>query len=237
MNASMTVADIVRQLPSAAAVFHRNGIDYCCGGKRSLTEACERSGSNVQAVLSALNTLSAADGTSVLHMELWEPSFLVDYITRNHHRYVRATAPIILEQLERVARKHGERFPDIFAIRELFEDLVQTLHGHLADEEEHLFPQLRQWFSATPNDAAQRSTLLTTMRSEISKHEMEHSDVGKKLERMRAITNNYTAPAGACQTHQSVYHLMREFSEDLMQHVFIENTVLFSTLDQPRSIL
>ncbi len=233
MNSSMTVSDIVRTLPSASAVFLRNGIDYCCGGKRTLEEACATASADLATVQQALDALSSNEGNASLHMDLWKTGFLVDYILHNHHDYVRAATPVIREKLSKVRTKHGERFPEIHAIGELFEDLVQTLQGHLQDEEEHLFPHMRAMSDAKDSGKPLDATLLASMRIEVNKHEMEHTDVGKKLERMRAITNNFTPPPGACQTHQAVYHLLQEFCDDLMQHVFIENAVLFAKLDQP----
>jgi len=233
MNNATTVSDIVRSLPSASAVFLRNGIDYCCGGKRTLEEACATASADLATVQQALDALSTSEGTAALHMDLWKTGFLLDYILHNHHDYVRSATPVIREKLTKVQTKHGERFPDIHAIGELFDDLVQTLQGHLQDEEDHLFPHMRAWADAKDAGQPLDVALLSSMRIEVNKHEMEHTDVGKKLERMRAITNNFTPPAGACQTHQAAYHLLQEFCDDLMQHVFIENAVLFSRLDQP----
>ncbi len=233
MNSSTTVSDIVRALPSASAVFLRNGIDYCCGGKRTLEEACTTASADLATVQQALNALSSSEGTASLHMDLWKTGFLVDYILHNHHDYVRSATPVIREKLAKVRTKHGERFPEIHSISELFDDLVQTLQGHLQDEEEMLFPHMRAWSDANDSGIPFDVSTFHTMRVEVSKHEMEHADVGKKLERMRSITNNFTPPVGACQTHQASYHLLHEFCDDLMQHVFIENAVLFSKLDQP----
>jgi len=238
MNSTTTVQDIVRKLPSASAVFLRNGIDYCCGGKLTLGEACESASADPHTVLRALEALSFSEGTAALHMDLWKTDFLLEYIVHNHHDYVRSASPVIREKLKKVRTKHGERFPDICAISELFDDIIQTLQGHLQDEEENLFPQMRAWSHSIDTGLHSEHTNIHLLRSEVRKHEMEHVDVGKKLERMRAITNNFTPPAGACQTHQAAYHLLHEFCDDLMQHVFIENAVLFSKLDQqPLTIL
>jgi regulator of cell morphogenesis and NO signaling len=57
--------------------------------------------------------------------------------------------------------------------------------------------------------------------------EMEHEEVGKNLEEIRELTNNYTLPEDACASYSLLYRLLDEFEEDLHLHIHLENNILF----------
>jgi regulator of cell morphogenesis and NO signaling len=117
--------------------------------------------------------------------------------------------------MTKVVSKHGERFLDAPAILELLLELQTALFSHLEDEEQVLFSASRAELSSEQ------------IRSIVTSHETEHEEVGRKLQRLRAITSDFSPPEGACTTHRSAYTTMRAFYEDTMQHVFLENAVLF----------
>lgn len=48
-----------------------------------------------------------------------------------------------------------------------------------------------------------------------------------QLEELLALTNNITPPADACNTWRALYRGLLEFRDDLMQHIHLENNVLF----------
>jgi len=215
ITTSSSLADILRESPASVGVFHSHGLDYCCGGKASLSTACVAKGIDAGIVLRELITVSRRHGHGNLHIELWSTEFLVAYIINNHHAFVRYVLPLASEQMQRVVTKHGERFLDATAVLDLLEDLQASLVEHLAEEERELFA-----VPLSPRAQAEISII-------IQQHELEHEEVGRKLQRLRAITCDFTPPAGACTTHQAAYDTMRRFYEDTMQHVYLENAILF----------
>jgi regulator of cell morphogenesis and NO signaling len=209
------LAEILRESPNTVGVFHRHGLDYCCGGKTPLNEACLDRGIDPRNVYAEL--LNVADGEAFgnLHVDLWSTAFLVDFIVSNHHAFVRTALPLAISQMSKVVMKHGERFLDATAILELLMELQTSLMDHLEEEERVLFSAVAT--SLSPSE----------LRTIIDAHEHEHAEVGLKLQRLRAITSDFTPPDGACTTHRSSYGTMKAFYEDTMQHVFLENAILF----------
>lgn len=211
-----SLSDILRNAPASVGVFHHHGLDYCCGGKTSLESACVEKGLDTQKVLSEIMAKADEDGPGTnLHLDLWDTAFLSQYIIENHHRYLRSVLPLACTQMAKVVSKHGEGFTESKAILQLIEELQSTLLIHLDEEETGLF--------ATPASASQPQDIKTI----VEKHEEDHEEVGQKLQRLRAITNDFTPPAGACTTHRAAYDTMRRIYEDTMQHVYLENAVLF----------
>ncbi len=209
------LAEILRESPNTVGVFHRHGLDYCCGGKTPLNEACLDRGIDPRNVYAELVSVSDGESFGNLHVDLWPTAFLVDFIVSNHHAFVRTALPLAISQMTKVVTKHGERFLDAPAILELLMELQTSLMDHLEDEERVLF------------SASAKTLAPAQLRDIVQAHEQEHVDVGRKLQRLRAITNDFTPPEGACTTHRSAHATMRAFYEDTMQHVFLENAILF----------
>ncbi len=209
------ISEILRDSPKSVGVFHRLGIDYCCGGKTPLNEACQDRGIDASDVLREVLSITDGEAFGNLHADLWSTDFLVSFIVANHHSFLRTVLPLAIGQMSKVVSKHGERFLDAPAILELLLELQSALLSHLDDEERVLFS------SSKVNLSSEQ------IRSIVAAHETEHEEVGRKLQRLRAITSDFTPPEGACTTHRSAYTTMRAFYEDTMQHVYLENAVLF----------
>lgn len=221
ISAQSSLADLARFYPGGTAVLHRNGLDFCCGGARSLAVACEAKGLDASQILQALERNENDGKGAALHLELWDAPLLVRYIEMNHHAYLRQLFPTLTQQIAKVVLKHGDRHPEIHAISELYTNISGTLERHMLDEEHGVFQAVR-----TSGD-------LSLAREEISRHETDHEAVGRSMDQLRLLTNNFTPPADACNTHRSVYTLLERLVNDTMQHVFLENAVLFPMLLEP----
>ena len=219
-----SLADLARYYPSGTAILHRNGLDFCCGGARSLEVACRTKGLDATQILIALErSENDCDGVA-LRLELWDAKLLVRYIELNHHAFLRQLFPTLKEQIAKVVAKHGDRHPEIHDISELYEKLSDTLERHMQDEEHGVFQAVR-----TSGD-------LSAAREEISRHEADHEDVGRSMTQLGVLTMKFTPPADACNTHRSVYALLERLVDDTMQHVFLENAVLFPMLIAPSNV-
>ena len=215
ITTASSLADIVRHSPASAGIFHQHGLDYCCGGKATLEYACAERGIDVDLILSKVVAAKDSDLFGSIHPELWDTSFLISYIVNNHHRFLRTALPLAYEQMQRVEERHGSRFPEAEAIVELVEDLRVSLLEHLDEEENGVFA------------VAITASTANGINNEITNHEKSHSDVGLKLQRLRALTHEFVPPPDACATHRSGYDSMRNIYEDTMQHVYLENALLF----------
>lgn len=218
MKTTATLTDILLESPSAALVFERNNLDYCCGGKRTLDDACTQAGLDTQKVLQELFENTSVVNSVSFRPSMWDTAMLINYIEQNHHRYLRVALPAIKSSIHRVATKHGEKYPETIAIAELIDDLDVELREHMDEEERGVFA--KQGTTLDPID----------VRNEIALHEADHNSVGKKLLRLKAITNGFVPPMNACTSHRASYRMIQEFVHDTMQHVFLENSLLFPKL-------
>jgi regulator of cell morphogenesis and NO signaling len=218
-----SLADLARTYPGGTMILHRFGLDFCCGGGRSLEAACLAKGIDPADVLATLESSGLDDDGVALHLDLWDVDLLVRYIEQNHHAFLRQLLPTLQQQVAKVVTKHGERYPEIHAIAELVDDLAESLDTHMRDEETGIFSTVRAGgLQAGANDEVQR-------------HEADHEAVGRKLDQLRMLTNDFTPPEGACNTHRSVYALLDRLVTDTMQHIFLENAVLFPKLTNTTS--
>ncbi len=229
MNAIMTpddrVGDWVARRPSTSRVFEKYGIDYCCGGKERLGEACARIGVDLGAVVAELAESAANEGAtdeepSALGLTLTE---LCDSIVGTHHAYLKRELPRLEGLVEKVVAAHGERHPTLFRLAELFRALVGELMPHLMKEEEILFPAIR----AIDRSEDARSFPFGTVDHPIRMMEHEHEEAGGLLAELRSVTHEYRLPSGGCNTYRALLDGLRELEADLHRHIHKENHLLF----------
>src|SRR5262245_30441917 len=218
-----TLGDIVARNYQAAAVFDRQGLDFCCGGRSSLAEACRERFVDVDTVLAELEQLDQAR-EGVLPRSA---SDLIDEIVSRHHSYVRDHIPIITAHLAKVVAAHGARHPELAAITAHFEVLAHELVMHMLKEEQVLFPFIRALDRAVDGEAAVPPDVFGTVQNPIRMMEIEHRHAGEELGTIRGLSSDLTPPGDACATYRVVYQELRAFEQDLHRHVHLENNVLF----------
>lgn len=156
---------------------------------------------------------------------------LTDYVEKTHHRYVEEKSIILKGFLEKLCRVHGERHPELFNIRTLFEESAQDLAAHMKKEELILFPFIRNMVKSEENHQQLTPSHFGTVQNPIHMMEHEHTAEGERFEKISELANNYNPPADACNTFKVTYAMLKEFENDLHTHIHIENNILF-----PRSI-
>ena len=216
-----TVGDIVAEDWRTAAVFEKFGIDFCCGGRRTVSEACRSAGADVTAVSQAVATL-AHDGSDDDESR-WPVERLVDHITNTHHAYVRDSAPRIATYLTKLVQVHGARHPELAEVRSRFDALAGELLQHMFKEERILFPYIRE-IAAGPGVAP---SPFGTVENPIRMMEREHEEAGALVQDIRTLTGDYTVPADGCATYRVCLEELAHFERDLHRHVHLENNVLF----------
>lgn len=220
-----TVGQIAAKDIRKAEVFKKYGIDFCCGGKKSLKQACEEKGLDVEVVEAELQTVNQA-AKPVENFDRWNPDFLADYIFNKHHQYYYDEAPLIGELLVKVANHHGERFPELLQVYHLYASLTQELSSHFAKEEKVLFPFIKALVQAKQSGSTEHLSELA-LSGPIQMMEADHDAAGEILGQLRDVTNNYTAPEGACNSFQFLYKKLKDLEDDLHQHIHLENNILF----------
>jgi regulator of cell morphogenesis and NO signaling len=225
---NQTVRDLAVENPSATRVFEKFGIDYCCGGGKSLREACQAA--NV-APDKLVELLQAADrGKSTNGNKDWksEPlSELIDHIVETHHAYTREELDRLEPLLAKVCSVHGQRHPELLRIQQLFAGLSQELTMHMMKEEQVLFPYINRMEEAVLERRPLMPSMFGTVQNPVQMMMHEHDSAGQVLHEMRELSAGYTAPQDACVSFQTLYRTLDEFERDLHQHIHLENNILF----------
>jgi len=226
--ATRTVGEIAAELPNATREFEKLGIDYCCGGTRTLGEACADANITVDEALERLQksmaTAAADNAQDWQHQPLAE---LITHITSTHHVFVRQECPRIQALTAKVVGVHGKNHPELLQVQETFGALAEELSVHLMKEEQVLFPyviRLEESFVAgEPAPPAMFGTVVNPVRMMMQ----EHDSAGDALRTLRAVTKDYSAPEDACISYRTLYEAFKEFEADLHQHIHLENNILF----------
>ena len=228
------VGELVSDRPARSRLLEQLKIDYCCGGKTPLAEACAKRGLAAEEVLRQLEEadaeLTAGDQVDADAMGLAE---LADHIVATHHEYLRDELPRLDFLTRKVAAVHGEHEPRLSEIRDIFLGLKRELLLHTRKEEQVLFPAVREI------DRAETAPEFPfgSLANPIAAMESEHDDAGDALARFEALTDGYAPPEWACNTFRALYDALRQLELDMHQHVHKENNVLFpKALERERAL-
>lgn len=207
--ASRSVADIAATLPGATAVFRRHGLDFCCGGGAALADAAAARGADIATLESELAGLVRGTAEPPAETEA-----LIDLIVTRYHEAHRRDLPELIRLARRVEAVHRDHDDVPAGLAAVLEDLAAELESHMAKEEQVLFPLMRR------GGHAMIAHPIAVMRH-------EHDDCGEQLRTVEALTHGGIPPEGACNTWRALYASTRRFADELMEHIHLENNVLF----------
>jgi regulator of cell morphogenesis and NO signaling len=223
VDPTSTLAELAVAQPRAAVLFEQLGLDYCCGGARTLTDACARKGLDPATVAALLEALRreppAGEPEDAHHVVGASISELCDHIVVRHHGPLRPALDRIGHLLATVVRVHGGDHPALVDLERLFATLRTELAAHTRVEEEALFPACRA-LDEGDEDALDEELLALL--------EHEHSSTGDALCAMRELAGGFDERDALCSTHRSLLTELRTFERDLHQHVHEENNILFA---------
>ena len=226
-----TVRDIALEQPSSIRVFERFGIDYCCGGRKPLAEACEERSIQPEAVLAALEEAAAIGREQTRDWSKASLESICNHIVETHHAYVRAELPRLEAFAQKVNSRHGDKQPELGKIQQLVGSVGEELLQHMDKEEMVLFPYVTNLERNLTSCGPRPIGCFGAVRNPIRVMMSEHDAAGDALAKMRALSGGFTAPEWACPTYRGFYQALSEFEKDLHQHVHLENNILF-----PRAI-
>ncbi len=227
--AHRTIAEIVTEDISKAGVFKKYGLDFCCGGGRSIEEACSKKGIDMEALIRDLESVKSRTGDRPVRFHSWPMHLLVDYILEVHHNYVRENLPVLRQFAAKVAKVHAHADPELLRIQELVEEMAADLEMHMRKEEEILFPMIKKLSARQEIDA---ETLHMILHGPVPVMEAEHENVGDIIKEIRERSHQFTPPGHACNTYKALYFKLEEFEDDLFRHIHLENNILFEKLRQ-----
>lgn len=224
----LTVSELVRADYRLADVFKKWGINYCCGSHFMLDEVCRLQGLDKTKVESdmrqAQQTVVVSNAVSYAD---WPVDFLTDYIVHVHHAYIKTVAPQLQQALETFARNHEKKYPYFTDIYGAFKKLAAVLHTHMQQEEDVLFPYLRQVNNAWKGRESYGALFVRTLNKSLSKTTGEaQQQTLTWLTKLRETAHQYRFPPDACTNHQVLYHRLEEWDNDLVRHKHLENNIL-----------
>ena len=222
-----TLGQIAAKDLRKAQILKKYGLDFCCGGKKTVKEACKEKGLDVTKIEQELQQAEKVPDSRSLPYNDWSLDFLADYIVNTHHSYVRKNLPDIKAYAEKVMSVHGNHHPELLRIHQLVEDVYAELTAQLVKEERILFPYIKELVVAYNNKEPLHAAQFGSVQQPINMMEMEHEMVGKNLAEIREVSNNYLLPGDACASYSLLYRMLDEFEEDLHLHIHLENNILF----------
>lgn len=224
--ADETIGEMVTKDFRKAQVFKKFGIDFCCGGKKTLKEVCDKKGIDSALIEKELNSFNENENT-YFNFDKWELDFLTDYIVNTHHKYVKESLPFMNELAAKVARVHGPNHPELLDVARIFNSLAKDFGLHLMKEENILFPYIKELVAAKKEGRSLETAPFGKVKNPTQMMETEHEQAGEDMQAIRELTHNFELPAGACNSYQILFKKLAEFENDLFNHVHLENNILF----------
>jgi regulator of cell morphogenesis and NO signaling len=224
-----TIREIALAAPATTRVFEEFKIGYCCGGRRSIEDACAAAGIDAAVLEKRISDVIAArpDAADRNEPENKPPLELVEYIIDKHHTFTKSELARLAPLMEKVVNRHGELHPELAELASIFNALAESLIPHMMKEEHVLFPHIKRLGFAADNNMPAPFPPFGTVKNPIRMMMMEHDTDGERLAEMRRITNDYLLPDGACPSFTALYAGLQDLESDLHRHIHLENNVLF----------
>jgi len=234
LSATRTVRELAIEIPNATRTFEKLGIDYCCGGGKSLSDACMHAHLPVGDVLRALEqggSFTPATDGSLPDFTNGALGSLIEHIVTTHHVYVKQEIPRLQQLLHKVVSVHGKNHPELCKIQQTFQPMAAELTSHMMKEEHILFPHIVALENAVNSGRPKPVPVFGTVSNPVHMMELEHDSAGTALKEIKTFSSNYEPPEGACFSYRTLYTALKDFESDLHQHIHLENNILF-----PRAI-
>lgn len=226
-NSETKMKDIALSNPGARQVLEEAGLDYPCGGGKSLGEACFHADVSTEEIVDHLRENAKQTCPDDLTWIIAPLCELTRHIREKHHRYVREAIPHTQALSAKVASRHGANHAELITIEKLFEQAGREIIMHMQKEEQVLFPYIDQLEQAVNAHDSLEPPFFQTAKNPIHNMMQEHDAEGLLINQIRALTSEYTPPKDACTSFKALYEALKEFEADLRQHIHLENNVLF----------
>jgi regulator of cell morphogenesis and NO signaling len=223
-----TIREMVKKDYRTADVFRKYQLSYCCSGNISLKSACEVKGINFEVVSADLRRSTRTfEFSNNLPFDEWTPEFLIDFLIHIHHAYLYKTLPTLLATLESFTIGHQVKYPELTITTTLFSRLSGILMQHNRHEDEIIFPYIKQIDLAYRRKEPYGNLFVRTLRKPLHNIEQEHLKIQDLLNDLQRETNHFTVPDKACINYQVMYKKLEELYNNLIQHKYLEDEVLF----------
>lgn len=162
----------------------------------------------------------------------WDINSLINLILKQYHFNTRENVVVIYDLAQKVFSRHREKHPELAKLVEALFLFFDDLLFHLKKEEQILFPNIIQLTEKKLHERSFNYSTFGVIKEYALTMQNEHKDVVKQLEFFRRLTNDYGLPEDGSILYQSLLSKMKEFENEMMQHIQLENELLF-----PRVVL
>lgn len=221
-----TIGEIAVKDLRKVEVFKKYGIDFCCGGKKTIAEVCAEKNIDATKVQTELRNIETENKAGNISYNDWSIDFLSDYIINTHHLYVRKYLPELMTYASKVAQVHGTQHPELLPIQKLVMEISKELTEHLVQEENVVFSYIKKIAEARKGSLPliKKGKDLEGLIEEL---EREHDQVGRAFDKIRELSKDYLIPNDACASYKLLFKMLQEFEDDLHLHIHLENNILF----------
>lgn len=231
ITAESIIGELVAENYQLASIFKKHNIDFCCNGNRTILEVCSTINVESEHLINELMQIKER-GHGNIDYSSWPLDLLVSYIVKKHHRYVEEKITEIKPYLAKIVQVHAEQHPELIEVQELFLDSADELTQHMKREELILFPYIERMVQSQLTGKALAQPQFQTVENPISMMKEEHDNEGERFRKITELTNNYTPPADGCNTYKVTFIMLKEFEDDLHEHIHLENNILFPKTEQ-----
>ena len=229
ISQNTSIGELVKLNFKTASVFQDNNIDFCCGGDKTISEACMNAGLDPEKLIGQLELIAEQNDADSQYINGLSLEELSNYIVKRHHNYVRESIPPLQKNLEKICQVHGDHHPELFEINRLFTESSGVLIMHMQKEELMLFPFIRRLELSSKNGAALPNSPFGPVSNPISTMVAEHQQEGDRFEQISKLAENYTLPEDTCTTYEITLRQLRDFENDLHRHIHLENNILLKS--------
>jgi regulator of cell morphogenesis and NO signaling len=196
------IAEVASAHPATIRVFQHHGVDFCCGGKRPLSEVCGEKGLAFESLAQELSTAIVGQPASRRSWQDAPLGELVSFIVDRYHQWLKDELPRLTQMMNKVLAVHGQRHPELQAIGRTFEAILGEIGPHMAKEERVLFPYLTQMAGLAERGEDFAGSPFGSVRNPIGSMEFDHEALGDLLRELRKQTADFTPPEDACNTYR-----------------------------------
>ncbi|MGC3977026.1 MAG: iron-sulfur cluster repair di-iron protein [Paludibacteraceae bacterium] len=221
MNTNKTIGQIVANDFRAAEIFKNAGIDFCCGGNKTIEQACNETNTSQQELYTQLDLLNNTPPIAGTNYKDWDADFLCDYIVNTHHKIELNWLEQLKHYTQKIAEVHGASHPEVITIANLYQNAYNELIPHFEKEEQVLFPAIRETMKS------KTEKFKPIIIGAIRQMSTEHETAGGIFDKISKLSNRYQVPADGCNTYHVTYKLLEQLENDIHIHIHLENNVLF----------
>lgn len=212
LSTTMSLENIVRVIPESTRIFRIHQLDFCCAGEQTLAEACKTKGINPQEVLQEISRLEISETVSAAQKLPLDQ--LTHYIIKRYHEDLRVRIPELILLATKVEAVHRDVKECPKGLSAHLIKLMEEMEAHMQKEENILFPLINSGRG-----------FLAVMPVQVMK--AEHEEHGKNLQKMRDLSHQFIPPVNACTTWCALYAGLDQLEAEIMEHIHLENHVLF----------